>query len=106
MARVTYVEHDGTEHPVDVAPGETIMEGAVNNGVPGIDADCGGVCSCATCHVYMSEEAQSHFAEPTPLEAQMLEFAAGRKDCSRLSCRLVVDEAVDELRVDLPESQF
>ncbi|TQM01633.1 2Fe-2S iron-sulfur cluster-binding protein [Pseudonocardia kunmingensis] len=106
MARITYVEHDGTEHVVDADPGTTVMEAAIDNGVPGIDADCGGVCSCATCHVYVVSDPQPDLPARSGAELEMLEFAVGRQDNSRLSCRLVVSHDSDELVVTIPESQI
>jgi 2Fe-2S ferredoxin len=106
MPHITYVEHDGQEHPVDIPVGDSIMEGAVNNGIPGIDADCGGVCSCATCHVYISKEWAPILAEKTEVEESMLEFASQVREESRLSCQLRVDERFEGLIVRMPEAQF
>lgn len=106
MPRVTYVDNAGTEREIDVESGITVMEGAVSNGVPGIDADCGGACSCATCHVYVRSEPEGALPPISEMEAEMLEFvAAERRESSRLSCRLTVDESYDGLIVETPETQ-
>ncbi len=105
MARITYIEHDGTEHVAEVENGLSVMEGAVNNGIPGIDADCGGVCSCATCHVHVPSEWDATLPSRTESELEMLEFAIERAADSRLSCQLVVDDRLDGLIVHLPGSQ-
>jgi 2Fe-2S ferredoxin len=103
--RVTYIEHDGTEHAVDVKPGLSVMEGAVKNNVPGIDADCGGACACATCHVYVDEAWLTLTGERTATEASMLEFAEGVELNSRLACQIKVSDVLDGLVVRMPESQ-
>ncbi len=106
MAKITYIEHDGTEHVVDVAPGMTVMEGAVKNTIPGIDADCGGACACATCHVYIDEAWVEKVGKPESMEEDMLDFAFDVRENSRLSCQIKVDESLDGLKVILPEKQF
>ena len=105
MAKITYIEHDGTDHVVDVKPGLTLMEGAVKHNVPGIDADCGGACACATCHVYVDEAWKDLTGSPSAMEESMLDFAEGVQDNSRLSCQIKVTDALDGLVVRLPESQ-
>jgi len=105
MAKITYVEFNGTEHIVDVEPGLSVMEGAVRNGIPGIDADCGGACSCATCHVYVDPAWQERTGTRNDLEQAMLEFAENVEPNSRLSCQIKVTEALDGLVVRMPESQ-
>src|SRR3712207_9334187 len=77
MAKITYIEHDGTEHVVDVKPGLSVMEGAIRNNVPGIDADCGGACACATCHVYVDEAWRGENGGGPPLGGGMLGLARG-----------------------------
>lgn len=106
MARITYIEFDGTRHEVDVAPGLTVMEGAVDNGIPGIEAECGGGCACATCHVYVPEDWQDHFPPPDATEQDMLGFAPDAKDTSRLGCQLTITERTDGLFVHMPQSQY
>ncbi len=107
MARITYIEHDGTVHTVDVPAGKSVMQGAVDNNIPGIDADCGGECACATCHVYVDAAwlAVTGLAAPGSQEASMLSFAAVTQADSRLSCQLPVTDALDGLIVRMPEGQ-
>ncbi|MEQ8404518.1 MAG: 2Fe-2S iron-sulfur cluster-binding protein [Oceanicaulis sp.] len=105
MAKITYIEHDGTEHVVDVEDGLTVMEGAVRNMVPGIDADCGGACACATCHVYVDENWTGKTGERSSMEESMLDFADDVRDNSRLSCQIKVSGALDGLVVRMPEEQ-
>lgn len=107
MPKITYIEHSGREHQVDVPLGLSVMRGAVTNNVPGIDADCGGECACATCHVYVEEPWLSRIGTPAPgsLEASMLSFAAVSQPNSRLSCQIEVTEALDGLIVRMPEGQ-
>ncbi len=105
MAKITYIEHDGTEHVIDVKAGLSVMEGAVKNNVPGIDADCGGACACATCHCYVDEAWQAKTGEKTAMEESMLDFAEGVEPNSRLSCQIKVTDDLDGLVVRLPESQ-
>ena len=107
MPKITYIEHGGREHRVEVAPGLSVMRGAVDNNVPGIDADCGGECACATCHVYVDEPWLAATGTPIPgsQEASMLSFAALARPNSRLSCQITVGEALDGLIVRLPEGQ-
>jgi 2Fe-2S ferredoxin len=106
MAKITYIEHDGTEHMVDVRPGLTVMEGAVKNDIPGIAADCGGSCACGTCHVYVDEAWRETTGARSAMEEPMLEFVAAPVEAnSRLSCQIKVTEALDGLIVRMPESQ-
>ena len=105
MAKITYVEFNGTEHVVEVEPGMTVMEGAVKNGVPGIDADCGGACACATCHVHVDPTWTATTGERSELESSMLDMAFDVQPSSRLSCQIRVTEDLDGLVVHMPESQ-
>lgn len=107
MPKVTYIEHDGTEHLVEVPPGLSVMRGAVSNNVPGIDADCGGECACATCHVYVDPQwlALTGMPQPDSMEASMLSFAAAAEPSSRLSCQITMTETLDGLVVRMPEGQ-
>lgn len=105
MARIKYIEHDGTEHVVDVKPGMSLMEGAVHNNVPGIDADCGGSCACATCHVLVPPEWTGATGTPDAMEASMLDFVVEPGEGSRLSCQIKVTDALDGLVVRLPSTQ-
>lgn len=105
MVKVIYIESDGTTHELDGEPGMTVMELAVKNGVPGIDADCGGACACATCHVVVDPEFAEKTGEPNPMEESMLDFASEREETSRLSCQITLEPALDGLVVRLPEFQ-
>ena len=106
MAKVTFITHDGQEHTVDIALGWSLMEGAVKNRVPGIDADCGGACACGTCHVYVDDAWVEKLPKAEQMEEDMLDFAFDVRDNSRLSCQIKVSDALDGLRVKVPEKQF
>ena len=106
MVQITYVEHDGTEHVVDSQSGVSLMQAAIDNLVPGIDADCGGECSCATCHVMVSENWSEKVGSPGEMEESMLDLNPERQENSRLSCQVEVSEDLDGLRVTMPEFQF
>ena len=106
MISITYIEHDGTERSIEARPGSSVMLAAVTNGVPGIDADCGGSCSCATCHVFVNEEWLSMIGETSPTEEAMLSLSPDRKENSRLACQIPVTEDLDGLVVTTPEFQF
>ena len=105
MAKVTYIQHDATETHIDVKTGLTVMEGSVKNHIPGIDADCGGACACATCHVYVKEEWLDKTGTKSAMEESMLDFAEGVEPNSRLACQIKMSDALDGLVVNLPESQ-
>ncbi len=105
MAKITYIEHNGKSHTIEVASGLSVMEGAVQNNVPGIDADCGGSMACATCHVYVKEEWFNKLPKKEDGEEDMLDMAFEPKKNSRLSCQLMVTDQIDGLVVDLPEKQ-
>lgn len=107
MPKITYIEHGGREHRIEVPVGSSVMRGAVDNNIPGIDADCGGECACATCHVYVEATWLDAIGAPVPgsQEASMLSFAALARPDSRLSCQITVDESLDGLVVRLPEGQ-
>ncbi len=105
MAKIKYIEHSGKEHVVDVKSGMTVMEGAVKNMIPGIDADCGGACACATCHVYVDDAWLAKTGERSAMEESMLDFAEGVEANSRLCCQIKVSDALDGLVVRMPESQ-
>jgi 2Fe-2S ferredoxin len=107
MAKITYVEHGGKEHVVDVANGLTVMEGARDNGIPGIEADCGGACACSTCHVYVDPAWVDKLPKKDAMEQDMLDFAWNPDPVrSRLTCQLKVSAALDGLRVQMPEKQI
>lgn len=105
MVKVTYTLHDGTAHEAEGKPGLTVMETAVKANVPGIDADCGGACACATCHVYVDEAWAAKTGTPSPMEESMLDFASERQDNSRLSCQIKLTAEMDGLAVTVPEFQ-
>ena len=106
MAKITFIQHNGTEQTVDGLPGMSVMETAVKNMVAGIDADCGGACACATCHVYFEPDWVEKVGARNPMEEDMLDFAFDVRDNSRLSCQIKVSDALDGLRVKVPEKQF
>ena len=101
MASITYIEHDGTEHVVDVKPGLSVMEGAVRNNVPGIDADCGGACACATCHVYVDEADLDRLPDLSETESDLLDSSEHRAANSRLSCQIPFGPDLEGLRVTI-----
>ncbi len=105
MAKITYIEHNGKEHVVEVDNGLSVMEGAVKNLVPGIDADCGGACACATCHVYVDPAWTDKTGTSEGMEPSMLEFAEDVEENSRLSCQIEVSDELDGLVVRMPASQ-
>jgi 2Fe-2S ferredoxin len=107
MARVSYVEHNGTRHDVDVHNGDSVMQGAVDNTIEGIVAECGGGLACATCHCYVDDAWIDKLNPAADEELQMLECTASpRKRGSRLSCQIVVTDELDGLVVQLPEAQY
>jgi ferredoxin, 2Fe-2S len=105
MPKITYIDHAGKEHVVEAPLGQTVMEAAVKHAVPGIDADCGGACACATCHVYVDEAWREKTGEASSMEQSMLDFANDVEANSRLSCQIKVTGALDGLVVRLPRSQ-
>ena len=106
MPEVVFVEADGTEHAVDVPVGTSIMQAAVDHLVPGIEGDCGGLCACGTCHVYVPEAWAAACGTPDELESGILEFAYGVDERSRLSCQIKMREELEGLRLDLPKRQY
>jgi len=106
MPLITFIEASGECHQVDIPEGTSIMQGAIDNLVPGIIAECGGSCSCGTCHVYIDGDWLAHAGEKEELEAEMLNVVDGVEGNSRLSCQVQVTAALDGLVVRLPESQF
>lgn len=107
MAKITYVEHSGKEHVVSVKTGMTVMEGARDNGIPGIEADCGGACACSTCHVYVDPTWVDKLPKKQAMEVDMLDFAWNPDPVrSRLTCQLKVSDALDGLKVQMPERQI
>jgi 2Fe-2S ferredoxin len=105
MTKLTYVAFDGTTFEVDAENGSTVMENAIRNAVPGIEAECGGACACATCHVYIDEAWTDVVGEPEAMEEDMLDFAYEVRPNSRLSCQIKVRGELDGLIVSVPERQ-
>ena len=105
MPKITFVPYRQEEITVEAEIGSTVMETAVRNGVPGIEAECGGACACATCHVYVAEGWYEKVGAPQPMEEDMLDFAWEVRPNSRLSCQIKVTEDLDGLVVDVPERQ-
>ena len=106
MPKITYIDHEGTERVIEARNGETVMEAAVKNSIPGIDADCGGACACATCHVYVDPSFMDKVGEQQEMEQSMLDFAENVQENSRLSCQITVSDDLEGLRVTTPESQY
>ncbi len=106
MAKINFIEFDGKTHEIDATNGMTVMEAAIKNMVPGIDADCGGACACATCHVYVEPDWLEKVGERSEMEEDMLDFAFDVQDSSRLSCQIRVSDELDGLTVKIPEKQF
>jgi ferredoxin, 2Fe-2S len=107
MASITYIEHNGTAHKVDVPDGNSVMQGAVNNMIAGIAAECGGALACATCHCYVDDAWIGRVGAPSTTETEMLQAAAAEtKSGSRLSCQITVSHELDGLVVRLPETQY
>ena len=105
MTKLTYLTVDGTRFEVEAENGSTVMENAVRNAVPGIEAECGGACACATCHVYVDEAWTDVVGEPESMEEDMLDFAYDVRPNSRLSCQIKVRNELDGLVVTVPERQ-
>jgi 2Fe-2S ferredoxin len=105
MPKITYIEHNEKTHTVDVPNDLTVMEGAVQNDIPGIDADCGGACACATCHVYVDEKWFDKIEKKGDAEQDMLDMAFEPNKFSRLSCQISVNDELDGLVVKMPSKQ-
>lgn len=105
MTKLTYIAYDGSRYEVEAENGSTVMENAIRNGVPGIEAECGGACACATCHVYIDAEWTDVVGGPEPMEEDMLDFAYDVRPNSRLSCQIRVRDELDGLEVQVPERQ-
>lgn len=106
MPQIKYIEFDGTEHEVNAEVGVSIMQNALNHGVPGIEADCGGECSCATCHIILDDDWFYRLGELSENEEAMLGLNPERTELSRLSCQIPVADDMEGLIVNLPEFQF
>ena len=105
MPKITYIEHNGKIHIQEVPNGLSVMEGAVQNNIPGIDADCGGSCACATCHVYVDEKLFSKLPKKENAEEDMLDMAFEPNKFSRLGCQITITEDLDGLVVKMPSKQ-
>lgn len=107
MPKVTYIENNGTRHVVTVASGTTGRDAAINNDIPGIDGDCGGVCACATCHVYVDPAWLDRVgrAAPGEMEAELLQFAEDFRETSRLACQIKITGELDGLVLNIPAGQ-
>jgi 2Fe-2S ferredoxin len=105
MPKITYIEHNGKEHAVEVPNELSLMEGAVQNNIPGIDADCGGACACATCHVYLDEKWFNKIKKKDDAEQDMLDMAFEPKQFSRLACQITITDDLDGLVVKMPSKQ-
>ena len=107
MTKIVYIEHSGKSHSINVQNGLTVMEGARDNNIPGIEADCGGACACSTCHVYVDPDWVGKIPEKEDMEEDMLDFAySPDENLSRLTCQLQVTEEIDGLIVRMPEKQI
>jgi 2Fe-2S ferredoxin len=107
MPKVTYIEHDGTQHEVEVPEGDSVMQGAVNNMVNGIAGECGGGLACATCHCYVDDAWMDRVGAAAGAENEMLEVTSSeRRPTSRLGCQITISKALDGLVVRLPETQY
>ena len=105
MPKITFIDAQGASRTVEAETGSTVMEVAVRNGVPGIEAECGGACACATCHVYVDDAWLATTGQAEPMEEDMLDFAFDVKPTSRLSCQIKVTDALDGLVIHTPERQ-
>jgi ferredoxin, 2Fe-2S len=105
MPKITFIDAAGAARTVEADVGSTVMEAAIRNAVPGIEAECGGACACATCHVYVAEEWSAAVGRPQPMEDDMLDFAFDVRPTSRLSCQIKVRPELDGLTVTTPAKQ-
>ena len=105
MPQITFIDPAGTARTIDAPVGQTVMETAIKNDVPGIEAECGGACACATCHVYVDEAWREKVGDPSPMEEDMLDFGYDVRPNSRLSCQIKVADELDGLIVTTPEKQ-
>ena len=105
MAKITYIEHNKKSYDIEVPNGLTVMEGAVQNNIPGIDADCGGACACATCHVYVDEKWFGKLKKKDDAEQDMLDMAFEPNKFSRLGCQITVSDDLDGMVVKMPSKQ-
>ena len=105
MPKIIFIDHAGDRREIEAKTGASIMEAAVQNMVPGIDADCGGACACATCHVYVGEAHLSKLKEKDDMEDSMLDFADGVQENSRLCCQILMNDTLDGIEITTPISQ-
>ena len=105
MPKITYIEHNGKSHVIEVPKELTVMEGAVQNNIPGIDADCGGSCACATCHVYVDDKWVDKLPKKEDAEQDMLDMAFEPNEFSRLSCQITISDELDGMVVTTPTKQ-
>jgi 2Fe-2S ferredoxin len=105
MPKINFVDSDGTNREVETKNGTSVMEAAVQNMIPGIDADCGGACACATCHVYVSDDWMDKLKTKDDMEDSMLDFAEDVQENSRLSCQILMNDQLDGITVTTPENQ-
>ena len=105
MVKINFIDHTGETRAVEAETGSTVMEAAIRNAVPGILAECGGACACATCHVYVDESGKEKTGDPSPMEEDMLDFAFDVRPTSRLSCQIKITDDLDGLSVTVPERQ-
>ncbi len=105
MPKIIFIDHAGTARDIETKAGTSIMEAAVQNMIPGIDADCGGACACATCHVYVDESFMGKLKPKDDMEDSMLDFAENVQENSRLSCQILMSDTLDGIKVTTPESQ-
>ena len=105
MPKIHFTDHEGTTRDVDAKVGQSVMEAAVANMIPGIDADCGGACACATCHVYVDPDWAGKLKARDDMEESMLDFAEDVRETSRLSCQILMSDELDGLKVETPEAQ-
>ncbi len=105
MPKVIFIDHSGSEREIETKSGTSVMEAAVQNMIPGIDADCGGACACATCHVYVEGGFFDKLKAKDDMEDSMLDFAENVEDNSRLSCQILMSDTLDGIRIRTPESQ-
>lgn len=105
MTKVTFVQPDGSQKEVDAENGSTLMETAIRNDIPGVIGECGGACTCATCHVYVAEDWTKRVGPPTMMEEDMLDFAYDIRPSSRLSCQVKISDELEGLTIEVPENQ-
>jgi 2Fe-2S ferredoxin len=106
MTKVIFIDHEGNNYQINANQGDSLMEAAISNNVPGIDADCGGLCACGTCHVFVELNWLSKVGERSEMEDSMLEYTENVKSNSRLSCQITISEELEGLTIKLPEEQF